>query len=230
MSDSNDERGDPLVEAALDMIADGAVVGLGSGRAATRFIRALGAQVADGLRVRGVPTSQVTADLASELGIPLTTLDEVETIDIAVDGADEVDPQLDLIKGLGGALVREKIVAAAARRFVILVGAEKLVGQLGERGTLPVEVVPFAFAYCRRKLESLGYAAIPRHKNDQLFTTDNGNRILDCRIEALSDPAGAEQAIRAIPGVVGTGLFLGMADTVIVDRGSNAEIRERPCT
>ena len=167
------------------MISDGMVVGLGSGRAATRFIRALGARVAEGLHVRGVPTSQSTAALASELGIPLTTLDELETIDIAVDGADEVDPQLNLIKGLGGALVREKIVAAAARRLVILVGPEKLVSQLGERGALPVEVVPFAVAYCRRKLESLGYAAIPRCKDGRLFTTDNGNQILDCRIAPL---------------------------------------------
>ena len=219
---------DLLVEAALGMISDGAVVGLGSGRAATRFIRALGAHVAVGLHMRGVPTSQSTADLASELGIPLTTLDDVETIDIAIDGADEVDPQLNLIKGLGGALVREKIVAAAARRLVILVGPEKLVSQLGERGTLPVEVVPFALSYCRRKLESLGYASIERRKKGHLFTSDNGNQILDCRIPPLSDPAGLEQAIRAIPGVVGTGLFLGMADTVVVDRGSKAEIQQRP--
>jgi ribose 5-phosphate isomerase A len=227
MSTPDTNPRDPLVEAALGMISDGAVVGLGSGRAATRFIRALGAHVAVGLHMRGVPTSQSTADLASELGIPLTTLDDVETIDIAIDGADEVDPQLNLIKGLGGALVREKIVAAAARRLVILVGPEKLVSQLGERGTLPVEVVPFALAYCRRKLKSLGYAAIERRRNGRLFTSDNGNQILDCRIPPLSDPAGLDQAICAIPGVVGTGLFLGMADTVVVDCGSKAEIQQR---
>jgi ribose 5-phosphate isomerase A len=219
---------DLLVEAALGMISEGAVVGLGSGRAATRFIRALGARVAEGMHVRGVPTSQSTADLAGELGIPLTTLDEVETIDIAIDGADEVDPKLNLIKGLGGALVREKVIAAVSRRFVILVGPEKLVSQLGECGVLPVEVVPFALSYCRRKLESLGYASIERRKKGHLFTSDNGNQILDCRIPPLSDPAGLEQAIRAIPGVVGTGLFLGMADTVVVDRGSKAEIQQRP--
>ena len=124
---------DPLVDAALAMVPDGAVVGLGSGRAATRFIKALGARVAGGLRVRGVPTSEATADLATSLRIPLATLAEIETIDIAIDGADEVDSQLNLIKGLGGALVREKVVAAAARQFVVLVGPEKIVSTLGER-------------------------------------------------------------------------------------------------
>jgi ribose 5-phosphate isomerase A len=227
MSTPDTNPRDPLVEAALGMISDGAVVGLGSGRAATRFIRALGARVAEGLHVRGVPTSQSTADLASELGIPLTTLDEVESLDIAVDGADEVDPQLNLIKGLGGALVREKIIAAVATRFVILVGPEKLVGRLGEHGILPVEVIPFALAVCRRKLESLNFTAVPRSKAGQLFTTDNGNHILHCHITALADPAGVEQAIRSIPGVVGTGLFLGMADTVVVDCGSKVEIQKR---
>jgi ribose 5-phosphate isomerase A len=228
MTDSAENRPDSLVEAALGMVSPGAVVGLGSGRAATRFIRALGARVAAGLQIRGIPTSRPSADLANELGIPLTTFDEVESIDIAIDGADEVDPQLNLIKGLGGALVREKIVAAAAQRFVILVGPEKLVGRLGEHGVLPVEVVPFAFAVCRRKLESLGYPAVPRSKAGHLFTTDNSNHILDCLIKALPDPVAAEQTIRSVPGVVGTGLFLAMADTVIIDRGPEAEVRHRP--
>jgi ribose 5-phosphate isomerase A len=227
MTDSTENRPDALVEAALGMISPGTIVGLGSGRAATRFIRALGARIADGLQVRGVPTSRASAALASDLRIPLTTLDEVESIDVVIDGADEVDPQLNLIKGLGGALVREKVVATAARRFVILVGPEKLVGQLGEHGVLPVEVVPFALVVCRRKLNSLGYASEPRSSDGQLFTTDNGNHILHCHITALPDAAAVEQTIRSIPGVVGTGLFLGMADTVIIDRGSDAEIRRR---
>ncbi len=227
MAASHSESRDPLVETALDMISPGAVVGLGTGRAATRFIRALGARVADGLQVRGVPTSRASAALASELRIPLTTLDEVESIDVAIDGADEVDLQLNLIKGLGGALVREKIIASAAQRFVILVGPEKLVDRLGEHGILPVEVVPFALAVCRRKLNSLGYAPVTRGKDGQVFTTDNGNHILDCHVTALSDPAAVEQDIRSIPGVVGTGLFLEMADAVIIDRGRDAEIRRR---
>src|SRR4051812_29118900 len=135
-------------ERALELVPDGAVVGLGTGRAATAFIVALGERVRAGLRVRGVPTSQASADLAHQLGIPLTTLDEVEAIDVAVDGADEVDPRCDLIKGYGGALVREKIVAAAARQFVVLVGPDKLVAELGARGKLPVEVLPFGAAPC----------------------------------------------------------------------------------
>jgi ribose 5-phosphate isomerase A len=216
---------DPLVEAALAMIPGGAIVGLGSGRAAMRFIKALGARVARGFRIRGVPTSQATADLAGKLGIPLTTLADIDAIDIAIDGADEVDPNLNLIKGLGGALVREKIVAAAARQFVVLVGPEKIVGSLGERGVLPVEVVPFALEFCLRRLEALGYRATPRTTGGLPFISDNGNPILDCRVEAISDPMALEARIRSLPGIVGTGLFLGMADAVLIDRGSNVEIR-----
>jgi ribose 5-phosphate isomerase A len=213
-------------ERALTLIADGAVIGLGTGRAATAFIVALGERVTAGLRVRGVPTSQASADLAGTLSIPLTTLDEVEAIDVAVDGADEVDPRCDLIKGYGGALVREKIVAAAARQLVILVGPEKLVPVLGSRGRLPVEVVPFGLATCRRRLAALGLTPEVRHGDSGPYVTDNGNRILDCRVGALDRPAELEQAICAVPGVVGTGLFLGMAHLVLVDDdGTVRELR-----
>jgi ribose 5-phosphate isomerase A len=216
-----------ITDQALALIPDKAVVGLGTGRAATAFIRALGERVRAGLRIRGIPTSQGSADLASQLGIPLTTLDEVSQIDVAVDGSDEVDPNLDLIKGLGGALVREKIVAAAARQFVVLVGDEKLVPVLGAHGTLPVEVVPFAMAFCRRRLATLGWTPQQRLFGGQPFVSDNGNPILDCRVTGLERPQEAEQAIRSIPGVVGTGLFLGMAHIVLVQRGDTAEVRQR---
>jgi ribose 5-phosphate isomerase A len=219
---------DPLVDAALTMVPDGAVVGLGSGRAATRFIKALGARVAGGLRVRGVPTSQATADLATSLRIPLATLAEIETIDVAIDGADEVDPQLNLIKGLGGALVREKVVAAAAREFIVLVGPEKIVSTLGQRGVLPLEVVPFALDFCRRQLEALGWPATQRQIGGQPFVSDNGNPILDCRIAPIPDAFTLEGQLRSIPGVVGTGLFLGMADAMLIDRGDHVEARRRP--
>ena len=146
---------------------------------------------------------------------------------MAVDGADEVDPKLDLIKGLGGALVREKIVVAASRRLVILVGAEKLVSALGEHGVLPVEVVPFGLAWCRRRLAELGYPATPRQMNGKPFFTDNGNYILDCQVPLLRDPRGLEQSVRAIPGIVGTGLFLGMAHTVLVDDNGRTEVCQR---
>ncbi|MEE9125464.1 MAG: ribose-5-phosphate isomerase RpiA [candidate division NC10 bacterium] len=216
-----------ITEHALEFIQKGHVVGLGTGRAATDFVRALGRRVKAGLRIRGVPTSQATADLAQQLGIPLTTLNEVERIDVTVDGADEVDPQLDLMKGLGGALVREKIVAAASERLVIVVGSGKLVPLLGTRGILPVEVVPFGLVFCRTQLLKLECDPSPRVTDGRLFQTDNGNHILDCKISVLTNPAELEQAIQAVPGVVGTGLFLGMAHTVLVQDGEEVEILER---
>src|SRR5438067_952726 len=216
-----------IYERALEFVQDGATLGLGSGRAATQFTRLLGARVQGGLRVRAVPTSQATAKLAAELGIPLAALEDAMPLDLAVDGADEVDRQLDLIKGYGRALVREKIVAAASRRLVILVGREKEVDMLGSRGNLPVEVVPFGLPLCRLRLTELGCRPIPYAVDGQLFTTDNGNHILDCGISPLSDPAGLEARIRAIPGVVGTGLFLGMADTVLTGDQQFELINER---
>lgn len=214
---------------ALGEIHDGFIVGLGSGRAATAFVRALGARVRAGLRVRGVPTSQATADVAIAEGIPLLALDEAGRLDVTVDGADEVDPHLNLIKGYGGALVREKIVAAASARLVILVGTEKLVQQLGQRGVLPVEVVPFGAAFCRRRLAELGYDSTPRLAAGHTFITDNGNYILDCRVAGLDDPAAVDRRLQAIPGVVGTGLFIGMADCVLVQDGDRAlEMRRGP--
>lgn len=220
------------VHPALQFVRPGQVLGLGTGRAAAAFIRALGEEVAKGLNVRGVPTSRASSELAKSLNIPLVSLDEVEAIDVAFDGSDEVDPQLNLIKGRGGALVREKIVAAAARRFVVLVSEEKLVTTLGEKGALPVEVVPFALGFCRRKLESLGCKPVARTQADgSLYISDNGNPILDCHIAALDDPAGLERAILALPGVVDTGLFLGMASEVIVgEDGSSARVLRRPGT
>lgn len=216
-----------LAHKALEFVTDGAVVGLGTGHAATAFIRELGQRVQQGLRVQGVATSAASADLAKELHIPLTTLDDVAAIDVDFDGADEVDPQLDLIKGYGGALVREKIVAAASKRLVILVGDEKLVPVLGSHGKLPVEVVPFALAPCRRALAALGCRGEVRLSAGKPFVTDNGNPILDCALQPIERPAELERAIRAIPGVVGTGLFLGMAHTVLVQRGDTVEVRQR---
>ncbi len=212
-------------EHALGLIREGAIVGLGSGRAATAFVHALGERVRNGLHVRCVPTSSGTAALATRLGIPLATLDEIEAIDTTVDGADEVDASLNLIKGLGGALVREKVVAAASRQLLICVGSEKEVPKLGTHGVLPVEVVPFALGFCRRRLDALGLSADPRMAGEKLFVSDNGNHILDCRVEPISDPSALDRSLREIPGVVGTGLFLGMAHTVIVQDGEDVRIR-----
>jgi len=173
--------------------------------------------VRDGLRIRGVPTSEETERLAREVGIDLVGLEA--DIELTVDGADEVDGRLDLIKGHGGALVRERIVAAASRRQIILVTADKLVETLGARGPLPVEVLPFAAPFCRRRLDDLGLKPTLRMLDERPFVTDNFNVIFDCATGPIVDPPRLEQAIRAIPGVIDTGLFLGTAAMVIVADG-----------
>jgi ribose 5-phosphate isomerase A len=206
-----------IIERALELVPNGSRIGLGSGRAASAFVIALGERLRKGsFRVAGVPTSEETARLASQEGVPLLSLAEAEILDLTVDGADEVDADLDLIKGYGRALVREKIVAASSRRLIILVGDEKLVPQLGARGKLPVEVTPFGLPLAERRLRELGCRPIPYREGDGLFVTDNGNHILDCQIRPIPDAVRLEMDIRAIPGVVGTGLFLGMAETVLV--------------
>jgi ribose 5-phosphate isomerase A len=199
---------------ALRYVKPGQTLGLGTGRAATAFIRALGAAK---LGVRGVPTSNASAELARSLKIQLDERHEIAKIDIDFDGADEVDPRLNLIKGLGGAMVREKIVAAASRKRIFLVGEEKLVKRLGARGNLPVEVVPFALAYVMREIATLGLKPHPRKNGDgSPFASDNGNNIIDIGVMEIRSPAQLERALVAIPGVVGTGLFLAMADIVLV--------------
>ncbi len=214
--------------AALEWVSDGMKLGLGTGRAASAFVEALGARVADGLRVTGVPTSEATATLAARLAIPLARLEDVGTLDITFDGADEVDDRLDLIKGYGAAMVREKIVAASSDRLVILVGPEKLVSKIGERGRLPIEVLPFGEALVRRELARLGLEAELRRDDQQrTLVTDNGNWILDARLEPPIDARALEAAIVALPGVLGTGFFLGMADAVLVGSGEDVEIRRK---
>ncbi len=229
MSDRNHIAGgpdDPSVHAvatkALELIADGARVGLGSGRAASVFITKLGLRRQNGLRVIGVPTSQASADTAMKAGVPLIDLGEDVQLDITIDGADEVAPNLDLVKGRGGALVRERIVAAASKRFVILVGQEKLVQRLGERGPVPVEVIPFARWVATKQLSALGL--VPTLRMDRTgsrpFVSDNGNLILDCTLpEPLRDRQAARELARTLDdlaGVVDTGFFLGTADQVLV--------------
>jgi len=205
-----------IYERALDFLAEGDVVGLGSGRASTEFIKLLGQRVRAGFQVRGVPTSQGSAQLAQEVGISLVSLAEGLPLAVTVDGADEVDPRLNMIKGYGRALVREKIVAAASKKLVILVGPGKEVPVLGYRLKLPVEVLPFALPLCQSRLRELGCVPVPYEENGKLFVTDNGNHILDCQIGPIQEPNEFEGRIRDIPGVVGTGLFLGMADVVLV--------------
>jgi ribose 5-phosphate isomerase A len=218
-------------EKALEYVTDGAAVGLGSGHAAERFLHALADRVRAGLHVRAVPTSRATEELARQLGIPVVPLADVLPLDVAVDGADEVAPNLDLIKGYGHALVREKVVAAAARRFVVLIGpehvAEKKVDRLGRRCKLPVEVVPFALPLVLHRLAAQGLTAEPAADGGGLAKTDNGNHILECRVGPLDEPAVVERNILAIPGVVDTGLFLGMADLVLIEEHGTVEVRQR---
>ena len=206
----------PAASDAAEMVESGMVVGLGTGRAASMFVRALAVRVAKGLDVRGVPTSKKTEALARELAIPLTSLEEVDRVDIDIDGADEVSPELDLIKGHGGALLRERIVASFSSRFVVLVGEEKLVTRLGERVALPVEVIPFGISVARRKLQHLGGKVSLRQDNDVAYRTDNDNAILNVQFDVIESPTDLEQNIRRVPGVVDCGLFLGMTDMVLV--------------
>jgi ribose 5-phosphate isomerase A len=218
------------VDAALALVADGMTVGLGSGSASERFLRALGDRVRSGLRVRGVPTSDAIAALAAQVGVPLVGLADALPLDLTVDGADEVDPHLNLIKGYGRALVREKIVAAASKRLVILIGpgkvAEKRVNVLGRRGKLPVEVVPFAVPLVRRELDRLGIPGDVLTDAGKPVVSDNGNHILHARVGPIADPAGLDAKLCSIPGVVGTGLFVGMADVVLAeDCGRVEELR-----
>jgi ribose 5-phosphate isomerase A len=208
---------DKLGKYALRYVRPGQTLGLGTGRAASAFIRAIGEAK---IGIRGVPTSKASAELARSLGIELVELREVARLDADFDGADEVDARLNLIKGNGGALVREKIVAAASRRRIFLVGAEKCVRYLGALGNLPVEVMPFATSYAARAIAKLGLK--PRLRVDQggaEFVTDNGNSIFDCRVGKISNPRRLERDLLAIPGLIGTGLFIAMADIVLVACG-----------
>ena len=200
---------------ALELVQDGMLVGLGSGSTARYFTEGLGRLVAEGMKVRGVPTSRATAELAAELGIPIVT-ELVGQIDLTVDGADEVDPALNLIKGRGGALSREKLVAAASKRFVVVVDESKLVKQLGV-GVLPVEVLAFLWRSTAERLTALGVSLVVRGGEEVPYVTDNGNLILDLSGNGgIDNPGDFGFELKKITGVVEHGLFVGMADTVIV--------------
>ena len=217
-------------EAAIAFVRDGMVVGLGTGSTADHFLRALASALKDGrlTGVRGVPTSRQSERRAQHLGIPLATLAECPRPDVTVDGADEVAPNLDLIKGLGGALLREKIVAQNSAKLVIIADAGKAVAKLGTRAMLPVEVVPFAYEVQESFLRSLGATpTLRRTVAGAPFATDNGNHIYDCRFDGIDDPAGLEEALRRRAGVVETGLFLGLASVALVADEQQVERRDR---
>jgi ribose 5-phosphate isomerase A len=216
---ANDQEKEAAARASLRFVKDGQVVGLGTGSTAAFFIQLLGEEVKKGLHVRGIPTSVRSRDQAVSLGIPLTTLDDCQQIDVTVDGADEVDPQLRLIKGGGGALLREKIVASATTLQVIVADASKQVPVLG-KFPLPVEVVKFAQALVARKIEALGAQVVLRSAADGTpYLTDENNYILDCHFGQIPDADGLARRLANIPGVVEHGLFIGLASVVLIAKG-----------
>jgi ribose 5-phosphate isomerase A len=218
-------------ERAAAEIQDGALVGLGTGSTADAMLAALGERVRDGLKVTGVATSVQTATRAAELGIPLAELDEIERLDLCIDGADEIDPYLNVVKGRGGALLYEKLVAARAERLIIIASEEKLVEQLGTRLPLPVEVVPFGFRHTERAVASLGLdPALRTGADGSPFVTDGGHYILDCGVEGIADPESLAAALKAITGVVDHGLFVGMATLALTVDDAGAVTEHRPRT
>ena len=217
---ANDQEKEAAARASLRFVKDGQVVGLGTGSTAAYFIRLLAEEVKRGLRVRGIPTSDRSRELAENLGIPLTTLDECQAIAVTVDGADEVDPQLRLIKGGGGAMLREKIVASATKQLVIVADASKQVPMLG-KFPLPVEVIRFAQALVAKRITALGAAVSVRKNADGTpYVTDENNYILDCRFGQIRDADTLARELSEMPGVVEHGLFIGMASVVLFARGS----------
>jgi ribose 5-phosphate isomerase A len=220
-----------LAIAAADLVAPGMLVGLGTGSTADAVTRELGRRVGAGLVFTAVPTSDRTEALARGLGIPLTTLDETGRLDLGIDGADEIDPSLDAIKGRGGALLREKLVALTCDDYVLVATTEKSVDQLGVRTPVPVEIVAFGWSQTAKRLASIGIAAEPRTVDDEpdrLWVTDTGGIILDCATGPIADPSRLAAAIKAVSGVVEHGLFLGIAQAALqVDLEGHVVRRDR---
>jgi len=220
-------------EFSVRYIEDGQVVGLGTGSTAKFAIEALGLKVRQGLKIRGIPTSVRSRDLATQLGIPLTTFEEVQQIDVTIDGADEFDPKLNLIKGGGGALLREKIVAAASRRMVVIADSSKWVEALG-RFALPVEVISFGFTATIRAIEQAfiasgcpGPMSLRYASSGHPFVTDSGHLLVDAALERIPDPADLADRLARIPGVVEHGLFIDLAHTAIIAGSGGVQFIEK---
>jgi len=221
VSSNNKQR---AAAAAAELITDGMILGLGTGTTASYLVQILGERVRQGLRIQGVPTSEATRQLAIAEGVPLTTLEEQPVLDLCLDGADEVDPDLNLIKGGGGALLREKIVASAARQRIIMVDVSKCVDCLGAF-SLAVEVIPFGWEVTRRQLEQFGGVPTLRQREGRPFVTDQGHYIIDCALSRIEDVPKLNHQLNQLPGVVENGLFVDMTDRLII--GSPDGITEK---
>ena len=214
-------------EKAVEEIQPGAIVGLGTGSTVYYVLLALGEKVRDGLNITGIATSKQTETISAKQGIPLSTLAERPVIDLTIDGADEIDPSLNLIKGGGGALVREKIIAHASKRLVIVADESKLVSVLGTTFALPVEVLQFGWEATQTAINNICGKSTMRYSGEKPFLSDNGNYILDCRFDMIRQPARIELQLNNLPGVVENGLFVSRADKAIIGTTSGVEIREK---
>jgi ribose 5-phosphate isomerase A len=223
---AHEEEKEAAGRAAAKLVSDGNVVGLGTGSTAYFAIVALGERVKSGLKIVGIPTSMQTADLARAAGIQLATLNEHPAIDITIDGADEIDAELNLIKGGGGALLREKVIASASRKMVVVADSGKVVPVLG-KFPLPVEIISFARALVEKKIAALGGSPSLRTRRDgSPYVTDNGNEILDCGFGKIEDAARLARELSNIPGIIEHGLFIGLASMALIGRGvSVTELR-----
>jgi ribose 5-phosphate isomerase A len=219
---STDPRKIAAGEKAAEFIKDGMVIGLGSGSTVYWLLKRLGELVEQGFNIKGIPSSKRTEGWAKDFNIPLTDFSQIQSLDLAIDGADEIDPEFNLTKGGGGSLLREKLVNAAAKKLIIIADESKMVSQLG-RFPLPVEVVPFGWEVTAQRIAKLGATPVLRKRDGTVFISNNGNYILDCDFQSIPNPKELHQQIKLLLGVVETGLFVGMTDTVII--GGEDEVK-----
>ena len=225
---ANESEKELVGRASARFVNEGNIVGLGTGSTAVYAVQAVADRVKAGLKILCIPTSVRTKDQAISLGIPLTTLDEHQEIDVTIDGADEIDPNLCLIKGGGGALLREKIIASASRKMVVIADSTKLVPVLG-KFPLPVEVVGFAQAVVAKKIEAMGAeVSLRKDAAGKIYITDEGHHILDCKFGQIPDPPSLARKLSDIPGVMEHGLFIGLASLVLIGKGNVVEEIQRP--